>query len=86
MDPIIERIGARRAYLIEHAEALSEHLAETAAEPARVAAAEQVVAQLLAEDEAAAEGGGDGDSATADDVEPGRVVPCRRRTRADLPR
>jgi hypothetical protein len=78
VNPMLERIGARRAYLVEQAEVLGKQLAETEAELARVAAAEQVVAQLLAEDEAAAEGAGDDDSATAGGVEPGRVVPYRK--------
>lgn len=76
MDPILERIGARRAYLAEQAELLGKQLAEAEAELARVAAAEQVVAQLLAEDAAVGEAARGDDSATV--VEPGRVVPYRK--------
>jgi hypothetical protein len=80
VDPILERIGARRAYLAEQAELLGKQLADAEAELARVAAAEQVVVQLLAEDAAAGEVARDDDStmATATVVEPGRVVPYRK--------
>jgi hypothetical protein len=78
VDPILERIGARRAHLAEQVELLGKQLAEAEAELARVAAAEQVVAQLLAEDATAGEAAGGDDSATATVVEPGRVVPHRK--------
>ncbi|MGW0316564.1 hypothetical protein, partial [Streptomyces flavidovirens] len=72
------RISACRAHLAEQAELLGKQLAETEAELARVAAAEQVVGQLLAEDEAAAQGTGEENPAKAGTVEAGRVVPCRK--------
>ncbi|WP_169317432.1 hypothetical protein [Actinacidiphila oryziradicis] len=61
-----------------HRDAGVKQLADAEAELARVAAAEQVVAQLLAEDAAAGEAARDDDSATATVVEPGRVVPYRK--------
>lgn len=81
MDPVLERISARRAQLAEQAEQLGKQLAEIEAELARVATAEQVVGQLLAEDEAAAEdaeAAGEDVPATVAGVEPGRVVPYRK--------
>ena len=78
MEPILERINVRRAQLAEQAELLGKQLAEVEDELARVAAAGQVVTQLLGEDEAAQPGGGGSDSATAAMVEPGRVVPYRK--------
>jgi hypothetical protein len=73
VDPILERISARRAHLAEQAEQVGKQLVEIEAELARVASAEQVVGQLLAEDEAA----GEDDPAMVAGVEPGRVVPYR---------
>lgn len=74
MDPILERIGARRAYLAEQVELLGKQLTDAEAELARVVSAEQVVGQLLAEDEAA----GEENPAMVGGAEPGRVVPCRK--------
>jgi len=74
VDPILERISARRAQLAEQAEQLGKQLVEIEAELARVASAEQVVGQLLAGDEAA----GVDVPAMVAGVEPGRVVPYRK--------
>ena len=87
---LLERIIARRAYLADQAELLGKQLAEVQEELARTAAAEQVVAQLLAEEEAEPTPAGDAVgsvSATADTVEPVRVIPPRREAAgpSDLP-
>lgn len=78
MDPVLQRISARRAYLAEQVELLGKQLTEAEAELARVVSAEQVVGQLLAEDEAAGEADGEGDPAMVAGVEPSRVVPYRK--------
>jgi hypothetical protein len=58
VDPLLDRIADRRAGLWEQAERLRKELAEVEAELERVAAAELVVAQLLAETDSDADGGG----------------------------
>src|SRR5690349_11721913 len=57
MDPLLDRIAGRRVELVEQAGRLRKELAEVEAELARVASAEQVVTQLLAEDEPDEQGG-----------------------------
>ncbi|MCX4904835.1 hypothetical protein [Streptomyces sp. NBC_00878] len=74
MDPILERIGARRAYLADQVELLGKQLTDAEAELARVVSAEQVVGQLPAEDEAA----GEENPAMVGGAEPGRVLPYRK--------
>lgn len=78
MDPVLQRISARRAYLAEQVELLGKQLTEAEAELARVLSAEQVVGQLLAGDEAAREAAGEEDPAMVAGVEPSRVVPYRK--------
>ena len=79
MDPILERIAARRAALAEQAELLGQQLAQIEAELVEIATAEPVVARLWAEDEAAArDSAPQGDSAVACGAEPGTLVPYRR--------
>jgi cell division septum initiation protein DivIVA len=83
VDPLLDRIAERRAGLGEEAQRLRKELAEVEAELERVASAEQVVAQLLAEhdDEAGDQDGADrGQAGQARVAEPGRpalVVPHR---------
>jgi hypothetical protein len=74
VDPVLQRISARRAYLAEQVELLGKQLTEAQAELARVVSAEQVVGQLLAEHGAA----GEEDPAMVAGVEPSRVVPYRK--------
>ena len=49
VDPLLDRIAERRVLLAEQAERLRKELAEVEAELERGSSAEQVVAQLLAE-------------------------------------
>jgi hypothetical protein len=52
VDPLLDRIAERRALLAGQAQRLAEQLAEVEAELERIATAEQVVTQLLAEADA----------------------------------
>ena len=79
MDPILERIAARRAALAERAQLLGKQLGEIEAELAEITTAERVVARLSSESEAAEQDSArEGDSAASGGAEPGTVVPYRR--------
>jgi hypothetical protein len=78
VDPILERITARRGVL---AELLGKQLAEIEVELAEITTAERVVTRLHAEDKSAVADnaqGPEGDSAMVGGAEPGTVVPYRR--------
>ena len=76
VDRLLDRIAERRAGLAEQAQRLRKELTEVEAELERVASAEQVVAQLLAETDADAEGGA-GDQDGADRGQGGEERPGR---------
>lgn len=79
VDPILERIAARRAALAEQAELLATRLAEVEAELTEITTAERVVTRLWSQDESAAQDSTrDGESAVVGGAEPGTVVPYRR--------
>jgi hypothetical protein len=65
VDPLLDRIAARRALLAEQAQRLAKELAEVEAELERVGTAEQAVAQLLAEQDAGPAGAGPGEEGQA---------------------
>jgi hypothetical protein len=73
---MLDRIAERRALLFEQAQRLRKELAEVEAELERVASAEQVVAQLLAETDSDADGGA-GDQDGVGRGQGGQAQPAR---------
>jgi cell division septum initiation protein DivIVA len=77
VDLLLDRLAERRAGLAEQAQRLRTELAEVEAELERMASAEQVVAQLLAETDSDADGGQGGQARLAGPPRPALAVPHR---------